>query len=171
VSDLVSNATRGRLAEYIVARALGISMHGVRSEWDAYDLNTPSGVRVEVKSAAYLQTWHQAKLSPITFRTRPTRAWDPDTNILSKQAKRQADVYVFALLAHTDKRSIDPLNVNQWQFFVLSREVLDGRTRSQHSITLRSLQALSAGPWSYGDLRGVVEQVAGLAGGLSNAAL
>jgi hypothetical protein len=29
-SDLVSNATRGRLAEFIVAKALGISVNAVR---------------------------------------------------------------------------------------------------------------------------------------------
>jgi len=171
VSDLVSNATRGRVAEYIVARALGISVHGVRSEWDAYDLKTPSGARVEVKSAAYIQSWHQAKLSSIRFLTRRTRAWDPDTNVLSKRAARHADVYVFALLAHTDKGSMDPLNVCQWRFFVLSREMLDDRTRSQHSITLKSLQALSAGPWAYGDLGGEIERAARLAEGASNKSL
>jgi hypothetical protein len=37
VSDLVSNATRGRLAEFIVARALGVQIP-VRGEWDAFDL-------------------------------------------------------------------------------------------------------------------------------------
>ena len=51
VSDLVSNATRGRLAEYIVASALGLAT-GVRSEWDAFDLLTPAGLRIEVKSSA-----------------------------------------------------------------------------------------------------------------------
>jgi hypothetical protein len=50
VSDLVSNVTRGRLAEFIVATALGISVSGVRNEWDAVDLITETGLRVEVKS-------------------------------------------------------------------------------------------------------------------------
>jgi hypothetical protein len=35
LSDHVSNATRGRLAEYIVARALDIPSSGVRDEWAA----------------------------------------------------------------------------------------------------------------------------------------
>ncbi len=42
-SDLVSNATRGILAEYIVASALGIA-EGVRAEWDAFDLEMKSGI-------------------------------------------------------------------------------------------------------------------------------
>jgi hypothetical protein len=73
-SDLVSNATRGRVAEYIVARALGLALDDVRDEWGAYDLCTPSGIRVEVKSAAYIQSWHQARLSSIMFVVPKTRA-------------------------------------------------------------------------------------------------
>jgi hypothetical protein len=108
-SDLVSNATRGVIAEYIVARALGLAGKGVREEWAAFDMETPSGVKVEVKSSAYVQSWHQKRLSPITFVIPKTLAWDADTNTQSKEPKRRADVYVFALLAHTDKATIDPL--------------------------------------------------------------
>jgi hypothetical protein len=42
LSDLVSNATRGLIAEFIVANALGISTTDrVRDEWGAFDLQTP----------------------------------------------------------------------------------------------------------------------------------
>jgi hypothetical protein len=143
-SDLLSNLTRGVLAEYIVARALGIDTTlAVRNEWDAFDLTTPTGVKVEVKSAAYLQSWHQERLSSVSFLTRRTRAWDPETNRLSEQGQRHADVYVFALLAHRDKLSVDPMNLKQWQFYVLPTRVLEQRTRSQHSITLKSLESLA----------------------------
>ena len=37
-SDLMSNVTRGRLAEYIVYRAVGSAATAVRDEWDAFDL-------------------------------------------------------------------------------------------------------------------------------------
>ena len=66
-SDLLSNATRGILVEYIVARALDASPDGVRDEWAAFDLLTGNGTKVEVKSAAYVQSWHQNKLSNICF--------------------------------------------------------------------------------------------------------
>ena len=46
-SDLVSNATRGRLAEFIVANALGVES-GIREEWAAYDLATATGIKIEV---------------------------------------------------------------------------------------------------------------------------
>ncbi len=159
-SDLVSNATRGVLAEYIVARALGLQSEGVRNEWAAYDLQTEDGVKVEVKSAAFVQSWHQERLSTIQFLVRKTQAWDPETNLRVQERRRQADVYVFALLAHQDKHSIDPLNVGQWQFYVLPTSTLDARQRSQYSITLKSLQRLCGPPVGYGELAEAVKRAA-----------
>ena len=40
-SDLLGNPNRGRLAEFIVARALGLGLSEVRTEWDVCDLVTP----------------------------------------------------------------------------------------------------------------------------------
>lgn len=151
-SNLVSNVTRGVLAEYIVARALGIGHDSVRDDWAAYDLETPSGAKVEVKSAAYLQSWHQNRLSTISFRTPKTRAWDPDTNKQSPVPERQADVYVFALLAHKDKATVDPLDVSQWEFYVLPTSVINERRRSQDSITLPTLRRMCKGAVSYAGL-------------------
>ena len=56
MSDLLSNATRGILAEFIIAKALDIKTI-VRDEWAAYDLITEDGIKIEVKSAAYIQSW------------------------------------------------------------------------------------------------------------------
>ncbi|MFN8555975.1 MAG: hypothetical protein U0531_00995 [Dehalococcoidia bacterium] len=135
-----------RSCRYLVARALAIDVSGVRDGWAAYDLRTPSGVKVEVKSAAYLQTWYQSKPSNVLFRTPRTRAWDPDTNRLDAEAKRQADVYIFAILAHMEKSTLNPCDVSQWEFYVLPTLILDERTRNQHSITLPTLTRLSGGP-------------------------
>lgn len=159
-SDLVSNATRGVLAEYVVAKALGIDTAGVRDEWAAFDLLTSSGVKVEVKSAAYVQSWYQKKLSCIQFLTPMTRAWDSTTSVQSTELKRQADVYVFAVLAHRDKATIDPLNVNQWEFYVVPTIALNARTRSQHSITLKSLCALCETCVPFEQLSAAVESAA-----------
>jgi hypothetical protein len=161
-SDLLSNATRGIVAEYLVARALDADPDGVRDEWAAYDLRTRAGVKVEVKSAGFLQSWYQdqGKLSRVSFVVPKTRALDPLTNILAEQPCRQADVYVFALLAHQDKRTVQPLDVSQWSFYVLPTSVLDGRSRSQHSITLPTLCKLCERALGYHDLGVAVEDAA-----------
>ncbi|MGD0253410.1 MAG: hypothetical protein ABSC01_12015 [Verrucomicrobiota bacterium] len=147
-SDLVSNVTRGHLAEFIVARALGAA-EGVRNEWATYDLITSNGTKVEVKSTAYLQSWSQDNYSTIQFNVEPTKELDLKNGGYRGTPKRHADVYVFALLAHKDKQTVDPLNVKQWDFYVLPTSVLDKRTRSQHSITLKTLVDLTGGSVDY----------------------
>src|SRR4051812_9811838 len=62
-SDLLNNTTRGVLAEFLVAQALGVPTTGVREPWAAYDLETEDRLKVEVKSSAYLQSWHQKQKS------------------------------------------------------------------------------------------------------------
>jgi hypothetical protein len=148
VSDLMSNATRGRLAEFIVAKALGVAK-GVRNEWAAYDLKTPRGKKVEVKSAAYLQSWLQDDYSTIQFSIRKTKELDLKKGGYRGKPKRHADVYVFALLAHKDKPTVNPLNINQWDFYVVPTTDLNKYPRSESSITLKSLDTLSGGKVNY----------------------
>jgi hypothetical protein len=137
-SDLVSNSMRGILAEYIVANALGVA-DGFRTEWDAFDLLTKNNQRVEVKSASYIQSWHHAKLSKIIFGIRPTRGWDAATNTTSQELKRQADIYVFCVLARTEQNGLDPLDLDQWDFYILRSNVLDLACPTQKTISLTSL--------------------------------
>ncbi len=160
-SDILSNATRGVLAEYIVAQAVGINTkEEVRDEWANFDLQTPSGIKIKVKSAAFLQSWHQNSLSKITFKVPATRKWNAETNQQASQPTRDADVYVLALLAHTDKATVDPLDMGQWKFYVVATKVLDERKRSQHSITLKSLEALCDGEVTFSGLAAEVNRVA-----------
>lgn len=160
VSDLVSNATRGRLAEFIVAKALGISTDGVRDEWAAFDLVTRDGTLIEVKSAAYVQSWNQPSgYSKIQFLTPKTKFWDAEKGMQTCAPKRQADIYIFAVLAHMEKSTVDPLNVSHWRFYVLPTRVLDDRIRSRHSITLKSVEMLSGGPVDFFSLPKAVNAV------------
>ena len=142
-SDISSNATRGILAEFLVATATKIDIKNVRNEWDAFDLITPLGIKLEIKSAAYLQSWHQKIFSKISFNIKLARHWDSLTNVLAAEAKRHADVYVFCLLKHEVKQTVNPLNLDHWDFYVLSTHELNNYTRSQHSITINSLQKLT----------------------------
>lgn len=144
-SDLITNTSRGVLAEFIVAKALGVA-NGVRYDWGAYDLNFAVGdktLKIEIKSKAFLQSWEQEKLelNPL-FVVKKSQQLDEEKNKYSGAPKRQADIYVLALLAEKDKSKIDPLDLAQWTFFVLPTSVLNSRERSQHSIALNSLKDL-----------------------------
>lgn len=157
VSDILSNATRGRFAEFIVGTSIGLKPENLRDEWDAYDLTTEEGIKIEVKSAAYIQSWNQREFSKISFSIKPARYWDAETNIQRGKPKRHADLYVFCHLKHKDQDTIDPLKLEQWDFYVLPTFRLDNYERSQSSITLTSLQKLTS-PISYSQLKNEINK-------------
>lgn len=156
-SDILSNAPRGVFAEFIVGTAIGLKPKNVRIPWSAYDLVSRSGIKIEVKSASYLQSWNQKKLSAISFTIKQARHWDPDTNMSKDAPKRHADVYVFCLLKHKDKATVDPLKLEQWVFYVLPTIALDNYKRSKISITLKSLEKLTS-PITYDVLSKAITQ-------------
>ncbi|MFI8438959.1 hypothetical protein ACIGJO_35590 [Streptomyces sp. NPDC079020] len=141
-SDLANNTMRGVLAEYLVATALGAAT-GTRTEWDTVDIRTPEKWRIEVKSTAYLQSWAQSQPSKVSFGIAPASGWDAQTGATSAEVLRRSDVYVFCLLHHQDKQTLDPLDLDQWTFYVLPTRVLDERCRIQKTIRLSSLERLS----------------------------
>ena len=95
-SELLGNVLREVLAEFIVASAID-TLDKPREEWDAYDLLSPQGLKIEIKSSSYLQSWGQTGLSKILFGIQPTTAWESEEG-RSKEFKRQTDIYVFCLI-------------------------------------------------------------------------
>jgi hypothetical protein len=149
---------RGILAEFLVAEATN-SSGGVRTEWDAFDVLTESGVRVEVKSGAYLQSWKQSRPSRISFNVAPTLGWDATTNEFSTVRRRHADVYVFCVLAHDDPATLNPLDVDQWEFYCLSTAQLDSELGEQKTVSLGRLRSLGPVRPTYSTLGKVIEQL------------
>lgn len=138
-SDLRSNNLRGVLAEWIVAKLLQIEPP-VRESWAPWDLSTPDGVRIEVKSGAYLQTWAREgdRPSRIVFGGLRGSIWDPDAGYAPERTYN-ADLYVFAIQIETDPRQWNALDLGQWRFYLIPREMLASYdTRSLTLSTVRS---------------------------------
>ena len=118
-SDLIGNAERGKLAEYIVALSLDVT-EGTRTEWDSFDILSNDGIKIEVKSSGYIQSWYQNGYSDIKFGIQPTQAWDMKNNTYDSIKKRQADIYVFCIHKEKNPEILNPLDLFQWEFYVLN---------------------------------------------------
>lgn len=152
-SNLVTNNLRWILAEFIVSMAVGAT-EKPRDEWDSYDVITPEGIKLEVKSASYNQSREQTKFSTISFSIRPTQWWVDEMRDVV--AKRQADMYVFCLLKHKDKATINPLDLWQREFYVVPVNRLNEGLWAQKTLSLGRLQKLVERPVSYHELRGAI---------------
>lgn len=150
-SDHLSNAQRGVLAEYIVGQALGATQKP-RVEWDKFDLVSPEGITVEVKSAAYVQAWHQPKLSEIQFDIAPKLWWDANTNTYATEKDRSSMVYVFCVLGEQDKSKVNPLDLDQWFFLVASTMQLNEWFKDQKSVRISVLEQKGCERATYGSL-------------------
>lgn len=157
-SDLLNNTLRGTIAEFIVAKAVNAT-NSIRVEWDACDLITPEGLKIEVKSAAYLQSWKQERDSSIQFSIRPAKGWDAATNISAVDSGRSADVYVFCLLKEKNRDLVNPLNLDQWDFFILATEQINQEKGMQKMIGINSLLKMNPIVASYGELGAAVQKV------------
>ena len=150
--DLLSNTIRPLVAEWLVAKALGQASQ-CRVEWASYDIKH-GDLRIEVKSAAYLQTWHNSESRPsvLSFDIAPrSESWDEVKNVYRPLNARAANVYVFCVFETRHREQADPLDVVQWSFFVLSSRILDEQFGKQKTVRLSRITPL-AQRVSYSDL-------------------
>ncbi|ALX48527.1 hypothetical protein [Lentibacillus amyloliquefaciens] len=53
-----------------------------------------------------------------------------------------ADYYIFCLLHEKDREKINPLSMDQWEFYILPTGILDQLNKRQKKISLRPLQRI-----------------------------
>lgn len=160
LSDVISNTARGLLAEFFVASDLGVA-DAMRVEWAPFDLTSRRGIRVEVKSSAYIQRWTQKRISSPSFSVAPTRFWDREVGDYVGERKRHADVYVFCLHAHQERETLNPLEVRQWQFFAAPTRLLNRQLGAQKTVRLSTLQRIGVTEVPYGAIETTVTALAG----------
>ncbi|MCY3681244.1 MAG: hypothetical protein OXH16_07595 [Gemmatimonadetes bacterium] len=142
-SDLLDNILRGQIAEYIVAQATEAVLCKVYRRWENEDIMTAHGHRVEVKSSAYFQSHHQDGPTKIKFDIAKKHSWDNSTGRRSEIPFRSAQVYVFCLLTTKDRRTINPLDLSQWEFYILSTSVINSQLNNQREVSLSRLKELN----------------------------
>ena len=160
-SNLNSNVIRGALAEFLVENALKDKADiPIRNPWGDYDVITKDGKRIEVKCASYLQDWDQKELSRIVWSglKAKTLYWSSAVNesLPSAPADYKAEIYILVLLKHQDPETFDIFDMNQWCFYVLSRDKIKEITNNGGSVSLARLEKLKIEPLRFEDVSDVV---------------
>lgn len=161
-SDLVMNIQRGVLAEYIVAKALDAeTLKWPRSPWEGNDVKLcHRDGTIEVKSAAHVQAWHRknSKPTPVSFNI--------DTKKYGSEGFKHGrsfyvSAFVFCVLGKPGLPLVypDPLDLSQWEFYVLMSEVLDDEVRDQKTIRLRPLRELVKRKGRKADFDGLLDAI------------
>lgn len=159
-SDLIDNTQRGVMAEFLVYSTIRNPPDTqMRENWLPFDVTSPSGRRIEVKSAAYIQAWTPENIfAQIRFDIGKKLAWDNVTATSATVAKRNCDLYVFCLFTAKTK-DISLLNLDYWDFYVLPTSVLNEKVPEQKGISLSSLLKLEPVKTDYAGLGAVIESI------------
>jgi hypothetical protein len=157
-SDLLQNTTRGVLAEYIVAVLLGVDKTP-RNPWLPFDLKLNDGTTIEVKTMSRLQAWAQKQLSDPKVVISEKRSWNPDTGILEQTPSLNADIYVICYFTSEEHLAADPLNLDQWIFFVLVKKEVGEVLKMSKSISLKALNKMNKRPLKAPELQNEISRL------------
>jgi hypothetical protein len=124
-SDLLQNSLRGVYGEWIVAQLLGIAAPAVRNPWGVYDLETPAGTSIEVKTCGFIQAWSSEPSVKLVFSGLKSQVWEQESNTYPNPPEYHAQYYVFCLNLAEKWEDFTPLSLNQWRFFLLSRSEVE----------------------------------------------
>ena len=83
-------------------------------------------------------------MSALSFGIQPTFGWDSATNTYSKELTRQSDIYVFCVHKHTDQDTVNPLDIAQWDFYLLPTRILNEKAGAQKRANLASRLKMGA---------------------------
>ncbi len=156
-SNLNANVLRGALAEFLVENALHDPDDIVlRNPWGDSDVEY-KGMKIEVKCCSYLQDWDQDKLSTIRWSGLKAKDlyWGKAVNgeYTEMEASYKSDIYVLSLLHHKETETLNILDLNQWSFYVLSKEELRIISDDSSGVSLYRLEKHNIQPVQFGELQ------------------
>lgn len=162
-SDLRDNTTRGVLAEFLVAKAVG-DKRTLRVGWDNFDVRAPvgpgrpNGTTIEVKCSAYLQSWAQKRLSDLMFGRLSGREFDWTLGEYSVDERVRADVFVFAVQTQRDPAAYDMLDISHWEFWVAGADTIRGLAGK--SVGIGWVRKHATGPFAHDRLAEAIRAAA-----------
>ncbi len=74
-------------------------------------------------------------------------------NLRLDEFKRQADIYIFCLLHHQDQDSINPMDLSQWTFYLVTAAALDQHYPRQKTIGLWGIERITHQKCTYSELK------------------
>lgn len=144
---IMNNTHRAHFVECLIALALGDQWQLTWQQgwdWAAWDLESESGVRLEVKQAAARQSWDPPETPQRIprFDIAPRDGyWTGEGSEWKDLPGRHADIYVFAWHGESRVELCDQRDAEKWLFYVVPEKDLPG---NQKSIGLTALDKMAA---------------------------
>lgn len=117
----------------------------IRNPWGDFDILDGDGTKTEIKCCSYIQDWDQSDYSKINFSGLKANQiyWSEAVQAykeMSTESTYKADIYILALLRHKDHATFNILDLNQWIFYILTRDEIAAVTNNGNSVSSDKLE-------------------------------
>lgn len=131
------------IAEFLVEKALGIDKAQNTDYWTLYDI-LYRNYRIEIKETSYYHPWNKNGIVSKYRRFEITKAnSNYDIKDCENKFERQNDIYIFCLNTGNTKEESNPMNLNNWEFYIIPTSVINEKCGNNKTITLGKVRKLT----------------------------
>ena len=146
------------IAEFIVEKALEINKSHNTDSWTLYDI-LYRNTRIEVKETSYYHPWNEnGKISnQRNFGITMANSSYENSND-SNKFERQNDIYVFCLNVGNTKEESNPMNLNNWEFYIVPTKTINSLCGENKTISLGKVKK-SAKKVEYFEIKNYIDKL------------
>ena len=149
-----------KIAEFVVSKALGIDNAHNDQYWTLWDISYRNK-RIEIKETSYYHSFNEeGKVSRqrVFGITKANGSYDP-TNSGNNDFCRQNDIYVFCLNTGDTRETSNPLNLNNWEFYVVPTALINEKCGDNKTISLGRIKSLGVATCAYNRLKSEIDKI------------
>lgn len=131
------------IAEFMIERALEVEKSYNTDSWTLFDI-LYRNKRIEIKQTSYFHPWNEnGKISKQRiFGITMANSNYENPNIENK-FERQNDVYVFCLNTGKTKETAYPLDISNWEFYVVPTKIINNLCGTNKTISLGKVRDIA----------------------------
>ncbi len=147
------------IAEYIVGKALGLTKAQNTDYWTLFDIPYRNK-RIEVKETSYYHPWNEGGKVSMQRTFGITKANSSyENNNEENRFERQNDIYVFCLNTGDTKDASYPLNLNNWEFYIVPTSVINKHCENNKTIGLGRIRSLGYQAIQYDKIKDEIDRL------------
>lgn len=131
------------IAEFLIEKALGMDKSYNTDSWTLFDIPYRNK-RIEIKQTSYYHPWNEdGKISNqrvfgITMANSNYEKPEEENKF-----ERQNDIYVFCLNSGTTKETANPLNISNWEFYIIPTKIINELCGKNKTISLNKVRKIT----------------------------
>ena len=146
------------ISEFIVAKALEIDVPYNKEMWTLCDIMYRDK-RIEVKETSYYHPWNkdgQVSEQRAFGITKANSIYEkPDEE---NKYERQNDLYIFCVVNGNTREESNPLNLNNWDFYIVPTSVINEKCKDNKTISLSRIQNMGYRPFDFSKIKEEVDK-------------